>query len=150
MGYVDIHAIIGSWPESRDFHGEPFLPDLASSCKIEAFATVDAGTERATSIGPRAWLMKHSHVGHDAIVWDDCELSPGAVVCGFAVLERGVRVGVNASILPYRRVGAGARIGAGAVVTKDVPPGEVWAGNPARNLHPPAADLTREYYEEHA
>ena len=45
-----------------------------------------------------------------------------------------VKIGLNATILPWRTVGDGARIGAGAVVTKNIPPGEVWAGNPARRL----------------
>jgi acetyltransferase-like isoleucine patch superfamily enzyme len=79
--------------------------------------------------------MKHAHVGHDAVIGADCEVSPGAVICGFARLGDGVKVGVNASILPRIVVGAGARIGAGSVVTKNVPAGETWAGNPARRLH---------------
>jgi maltose O-acetyltransferase len=37
-------------------------------------------------------------------------------------------------ILPGLTVGEGAMIGAGAVVTKSVPDGETWAGNPARRL----------------
>jgi UDP-2-acetamido-3-amino-2,3-dideoxy-glucuronate N-acetyltransferase len=55
-----------------------------------------------------------------------------------------VHIGVNASILPMRKVGAGARIGAGAVVTHDVPAGETWIGNPARKMekHPAPIDPT--------
>jgi acetyltransferase-like isoleucine patch superfamily enzyme len=47
-------------------------------------------------------------------------------------IERGAKIGANATILPGVRVGAGALVGAGAVVTKDVPPGVVVVGNPAR------------------
>jgi len=43
-------------------------------------------------------------------------------------------VGANATVLPGRAVGDWAVIGAGAVVTHDVPLGEVWVGNPARPL----------------
>lgn len=49
-------------------------------------------------------------------------------------LEKGVRVGVNATILPYVRIGSGSLIGAGAVVTRDVPAGSVAAGNPVKIL----------------
>ncbi len=41
-------------------------------------------------------------------------------------------IGANATILPGVSIGAGAMIGAGSVVTRDVPPGELWLGNPAR------------------
>ena len=40
----------------------------------------------------------------------------------------------NATILGNITIGRGAVIGAGSVVTKDVPPHEIWVGNPARRL----------------
>ncbi len=45
---------------------------------------------------------------------------------------RGVSIGSNATILPGVRIGVGAVIGAGSVVTRDVPDHSVVAGNPAR------------------
>jgi UDP-2-acetamido-3-amino-2,3-dideoxy-glucuronate N-acetyltransferase len=50
------------------------------------------------------------------------------------VVEDGARIGAAVTILPGLRIGAGALIGSGAVVTKSVPPGEVWAGVPAKRL----------------
>lgn len=47
---------------------------------------------------------------------------------------RHVSIGSNATILGNLTIGDGAIIGAGSVVTKDVPSGEIWAGNPARLL----------------
>lgn len=46
-----------------------------------------------------------------------------------------VYIGTDAMILAVSEIGEGAIIGAGAVVTKDVPPFEVWAGNPARKIN---------------
>ena len=44
-------------------------------------------------------------------------------------MERARRI-----LLPGRRIGTGAAVGAGAVVTKDVPDYEIWAGSPAPNI----------------
>ncbi|WP_151702633.1 acyltransferase [Nitrincola alkalilacustris] len=48
------------------------------------------------------------------------------------VVEDGASIGANATLLPGIRIGKAAMVGAGAVVTKDVPAGVVVAGNPAR------------------
>lgn len=48
------------------------------------------------------------------------------------ILENGVSIGANATILPGIRIGSSAMIGAGAVVTRDVPPNTIVVGNPAR------------------
>lgn len=51
---------------------------------------------------------------------------------GGAVVEDGASIGARAVILPGVRIGAGALVGAGAVVTRDVAPGDIVVGNPAR------------------
>jgi acetyltransferase-like isoleucine patch superfamily enzyme len=48
------------------------------------------------------------------------------------VIEDDVRIGVGAIVLKGVRIGTGAHVGAGAVVTADVSPGATVAGNPAR------------------
>lgn len=49
-------------------------------------------------------------------------------------VEQHVSIGTNATILGGLRIGRGSLIGAGSVVTRNVPPGEIWAGNPARMI----------------
>lgn len=48
------------------------------------------------------------------------------------VIEEFASVGANATVLGGVRIGRGAMIGAGGVVTRDVPPFTLWYGNPAR------------------
>jgi acetyltransferase-like isoleucine patch superfamily enzyme len=48
------------------------------------------------------------------------------------VVRSGASIGANAVILPGIMIGRNSTIGAGAVVTRDVPDGEIWIGNPAR------------------
>lgn len=50
------------------------------------------------------------------------------------VVEDGADIGVGAILLPGVTVGAGSIVGAGSVVTRDVAPHEIVAGNPARRL----------------
>ncbi len=80
-------------------------------------------------------------IGEMAEVGDDCTIYQGVTLGGTALvkgakrhptLERGVIVGANACVLGGFTVGAGARIGSLAVVTKPVPPGATAVGNPAR------------------
>lgn len=133
-----IHSscVIGDPPEHRDYQeGDDFLhPDIHKTALLDAFCTVDGGIDEPTRIGARTFLNAHTHIGHDAQIGADCEFGAGTVICGHVVVEDGVRIGGNTWIRPRIRVGKGARIGGGSVVVKDVPAGEVWAGNPARPL----------------
>jgi serine O-acetyltransferase len=80
-------------------------------------------------------------IGETAQIGDDCTIYQGVTLGGTSLtrgakrhptLERGVIVGANASILGGFNVGAGARVGSGAVVTRPVPAGATAVGNPAR------------------
>ena len=46
-------------------------------------------------------------------------------------IGRGAQIGANVTLLPYVRIGEGSLIGAGSVVTRDIPAGVVAYGNPA-------------------
>lgn len=50
------------------------------------------------------------------------------------IVKKGASIGANSTILPGITINENAVIGAGSVVTKNVPAGETWIGNPAR-LH---------------
>ena len=80
-------------------------------------------------IGPGVKLLTSAHelpVDREVAVMD------GPLRFGEIVLEDGCDLGVGAIVLPGVTVGRGAQIGAGAVVTRDVPAYAVAAGVPAR------------------
>ncbi|MBB2486380.1 serine O-acetyltransferase [Mitsuaria sp. WAJ17] len=80
-------------------------------------------------------------IGEMAEIGEGCTIYQGVTLGGTSLvkgakrhptLEPGVIVGANACVLGGFTVGAGARIGSGAVVTKPVPAGATAVGNPAR------------------
>ena len=96
-------------------------------------------------IGLRSVLDRHVYVGCNAVVGHDCTVGPntsilpGAVVSGHVQLAGGVQMGAGAVVLQGITVGENATIGAGSVVTKDVGPGSVVIGIPARPaMQPPS------------
>jgi acetyltransferase-like isoleucine patch superfamily enzyme len=146
-------SVIGDPPEHRDAiwkHyenpvGERFLhPVIDPTAVIGAYCTVDAGLVEPTRIGAETLLMKHSHIGHDARIGERCELGAGTVICGHVVVEDDVQIGGNTWVKPKVRIGKGARLGGGSVVVKDIPAGEVWAGNPAKPLRKGREFLSRQ------
>jgi serine O-acetyltransferase len=82
-------------------------------------------------------------IGETAEIGDDCTLYQGVTLGGTSLtrgqkrhptLGNGVIVGSGAQVLGPFRVGDGARIGAAAVVLREVPDGATMVGNPARQI----------------
>ncbi len=71
-------------------------------------------------------------VGADCVIHQEVRLEPGPDGGGGPMLGDRVWVGPHACVVGPLRVGAGAPVGAGAVVMEDVAPRTVVVGNPAR------------------
>jgi len=88
-------------------------------------------------IGRHVIVMPYVSIAHDCVIGDFATIYASAVLSGYVVLEDDVVVGPGAIIAngtPERalRVGRGARVAAGAVVTKTIPAGALVTGNPGR------------------
>ena len=73
---------------------------------------------------------------------DYAHIAPGVHLGGDVEIGAGALIGIGATALPQRKIGAWSIVGAGAVVTKDVPPGATVIGVPARPICAPAPALS--------
>lgn len=88
----------------------------------------------AVTIGDHVAVMPGVTLTHDDVVDRYATLASGARFAGGVHVAEGAYVGAGALVREHRTVGAWSLVGMGAVVLGDVPPGEVWAGVPARRL----------------
>ena len=103
---------------------------------ITGACTIDAGTIRDTVIGVNCFIMKQTHIGHDAMLGVNVRLSPHSTIGGHCVLGDNVNFGMNSVIHQRAEVPKNCMIGMGAVVTlkTDMWENGVFVGNPAHFL----------------
>jgi sugar O-acyltransferase (sialic acid O-acetyltransferase NeuD family) len=87
-----------------------------------------------TTIGDYCILGINCALDHDCRLGDGVHVMGGAAVAGEVVMGNYATVGANSTILPHLSIGERAIVGAGAVVTRDVPAKAVVIGAPARVL----------------
>lgn len=73
-------------------------------------------------------------VGHDSIIEDYCAFMPSVNISGEVILRQGVYVGTGAKIINMLEIGENTIIGAGAVVSKSIPPNCTAVGIPAKPI----------------
>ncbi|TDD82362.1 acetyltransferase [Actinomadura rubrisoli] len=111
---------------------------VSPSSRIGPGSVVLAQTVLTASVlvGAHVAIMPHVTVTHDDVIEDHATIASGVRLGGSVRVRAGAYVGAGALVREGVTIGAGALVGMGAVVLGDVPPGEVWAGSPARRLRP--------------
>lgn len=106
------------------------------------------------TIGDNVKIHCNIYIAQFTVIEDDVFMAPGVTIANDIhpgcpdsgecmrgpVLRRGCRLGVNVTVVPYVTIGEGTLVGSGSVVTRDLPPGVLAYGNPAR-VHARLEDL---------
>ena len=136
---------INSYWSTPDFSQAAFIADnavvmgnvtLAAGVSVWYGAVVRGDVERI-EIGQytniQDGVILHGDPGKPTILEDYVTVGHRAVIHA-AHIERGCLIGISAVVLDGVRVGSGSIIGAGCIVTKDVPPRSLMVGVPARKV----------------
>lgn len=132
--YIGPYCIIGM---PAEWNGKEHIDKgvfIGKGTRITGIVTIDSGVEHQTQIGDNCYLMKHSHVGHDAILCEGVTLSCGAKIGGHTIIAKNCNIGLNAVIHQKQIIAEGCMIGMGSVITKrlNTIAFKKYAGNPAK------------------
>jgi len=92
-------------------------------CRLDSRGGIQIGN--SVSISANVTILTSDHD-------PDCPRFSGRTAG--VIIDDGTFIGTGAIILKGVHIGTGAIVGAGSVVTHDIPPAEIWAGNPARKI----------------
>jgi acetyltransferase-like isoleucine patch superfamily enzyme len=126
--------------------------EIGDETKIGAFVEI----QKNASVGSRCKISSHTFICEGVEIGNDCFIGHGVIFINDkfprsvrpdgtmmtdedwtvvpTVVEDGASIGSGVTIICGNRIGNGSIVGAGSVVTCNIPPGEIWAGNPARFL----------------
>lgn len=106
--------------KSASFGSEPYLISIGNHVRI------NAGVQLVTHDGG-LWVLRERNAGYG-------NKFENADKFGQIIIHDNVHIGTNSIIMPGVEIGENVIVGCGAVVTKSVPPNEIWGGVPARKI----------------
>ena len=127
-------ASIGDAPQDKKYRGEPtqlVIGDrnvFRESCTINRGTTHDKGV---THIGDDNLFMAYSHVAHDCVIGNNTVFANSVALGGHVEVGDWVILGGLTAVHQFTKIGAHAFLGGGAILSRDVPPYLMVAGNPA-------------------
>jgi sugar O-acyltransferase (sialic acid O-acetyltransferase NeuD family) len=103
---------------------------IEEGCILSRGAVVSANV----TLGKFVFLNLNATVCHDGVVADYVTFSPGTTLAGNVEVGEETFFGIHASVIPGQTIGSQVVVGAGAVVTHDIPDHMVVVGVPAREV----------------
>ncbi len=143
LGHSRVEGVkIGKGTEIRD-HVNLYKCTIGENCKVESFVYIEEGV----IIGNNCKIKPNVYIPTGVTLEDDVFVGPnvtftndkmphakGEWSLNRTLVAKGASIGAHSVILPGIRIGKNGLVGAGAVVTKDVPDNSTVVGNPAREM----------------
>lgn len=107
---------------------------IGERVEIGSSTCVDRGSIGDTLIGDDTKIDNLIHIAHNVRLGKRCKVIALAIIGGSCVIGDDAWIAPASAIRDWRNIGAGAVVGLGAVVTKDVAAGETVVGNPAKPM----------------
>jgi len=107
---------------------------IGHDVEIGANCQIAKGVLSDTIIGDGCKINGLCFIAHNCVLEENVWITGDTMLCGTVHVGRNATIFSNVIVRDQRKIGVGATIGMGAVVTKHVPDGETWLGNPARKL----------------
>lgn len=127
-------ASLGDAPQDKKYAGEPTRLEIGDRNVFRESCTMNRGTSHdkgVTRIGDDNLFMAYSHVAHDCVVGSNTVFANCASLAGHVEIGDWVILGGLSAVHQHCKIGAHAFLAGGAIVTRDVPPYVMVAGNPS-------------------
>jgi UDP-N-acetylglucosamine acyltransferase len=127
-------ASLGDAPQDKKYRGEPTMLSIGDRNVFRESCTVNRGTTHdkgVTRIGNDNLFMAYSHVAHDCVIGDNTVFANCASLGGHVEVGDWAILGGLTAVHQFAKIGAHAFIGGGSILSRDVPPYVMVAGNPA-------------------
>lgn len=133
---IGAYSVIGGRGEIRDASDFQGIVHIGDNNTISELVTIQRPQVKGqkTAVGDNNLIMAHSHIGHDAIILDHCEISTGTIIGGYARIDKGVRIKLGCTIRNRIKIGEKAIIGMGSNVVNNVLTNTLVCGNPAKEM----------------
>ena len=127
-------ASIGDAPQDKKYRGEATGLEIGDRNVFRESCTINRGTTHdkgVTRIGSDNLFMAYSHVAHDCVIGDNTVFANSVALGGHVEVGDWAILGGLVAVHQFTKIGAHAFLGGGAILSRDVPPYVMVAGNPA-------------------
>jgi len=107
---------------------------LQDDVTVGACTCIDRGAYGDTVIGQFTKIDNLVQIAHNVVIGRNCALAAQTGLSGSVIVGDGVQFGGKAGVGDHLVLHDGARLAAGALAMRDIPPGETWCGVPARPI----------------